>query len=338
MPFPSTGTETARPDLADTVFEFEYLASQNEMAALRVFPVREVQEFKGDFGRYKAKQSLKRPLNAGAADPGFALQRAIRSEYAQDETEFEEDSYVTDEFGVESPVDDRESSQYRSYFEHEQVVTARLVNLLLEELEIRVEAQVFDQTNYTPGNGNALAHPVGDRWQTAATAVVLDHIQTARFGVYDNSGIWPDSIVMNRKAWWYLINTDEMSAKIHNQGAGDPDRLGLTTERIVAQILGLNNVIVAGGTQDTANPNAAFAPDQIWGPHAMVFKQAVGRDLGSPGLGRTFHWAIDDSMPNGMVESYRDPKKRANVIRVRHQMQNKRIVPEVGYLITDVYA
>lgn len=340
MPFPQTGTERARPDLADALYEFDVVANMNAMVSFQVFPIREVTEFKGTFPRVEAKQLLKRHPNTQVALPGYAFQRAPRAAYAQDESSFIEDSYETKEFGLEGPVDDNEARAYRSYFEFETFVTQRINNQLMTETEVRTAAAVFDTTTFTTGAGLAtnVAGTASEQWHNSTTATPIKHVKAAKLAMFAKSGIMPDAIVMNRHAWIHLITTDEIKELIKASGAGEPDRQGLITRQQVAQCFDLRTVIVAGGTYDSANPNAAFSPAEIWGPHAMVFKQAVTRDLSEVALGRTFHWSMDDSMPAGYVESYREPNIRGDKIRVRNQMQNKLLYPEVGHLLQSVYA
>ena len=44
-----------------------------------------------------------------------------------------------------------------------------------------------------------------------------------------------------------------------------------------------------------------------------------GEDVTEPGIGRTFLWT-EDSPENPIVEEYREEKKRSDVFRVRHNV------------------
>jgi hypothetical protein len=251
---------------------------------------------------------------------------------------FTEDSWSTREFGFEEVVDENESQAYRDYFDHEMIAAQRAQSVILTQFEIRIAAKVFDTTVFTTGANKAVAVGAADRLDEAnwETASFLKYVEQAVNKVYDNSGMWPDSIIMNRKAFRNLRQIKQVRDRIHASGAGDPERAGLITTQQIGQILDLPNVIVAGGTENTANRNAAFAPSQIWGKHMMVFKRATGNDLREPCLGRTFHWAMDDSMPNGYVESYYDEAVRSNIVRVRHQTDEKLLMSECGCMLQNV--
>lgn len=340
MPYPATGTERPRPDLADTLFEFDMAANMAGFVAYDAFPIIEVMEYKGDFGRVLLKEMIKRPTTATSSEPGKAYLRAPRSAYATEETSFTKDEYETEEYGLEGFVDEWERNAYRSYFEAETFTTQWVQHQLLTETEIRVESAIFDTTTFTPGTNSAVdltAAPTR-QWNDFANADPIKQVRDAKFSVFNRSGMWPDSIIMNQFAWEYLIETDDIRQRVHSQGSGSEDRNLLITQNIVAQILGLENVFVAGGAVDSANPNQAAAPAQLWGPHASVYKQARTNNLREVCLGRSFHWAIDDSMPRGYVEDYWQDATRSRKIRVRHQVENRMLYSNVGYLIQGAYA
>lgn len=338
MPYATNGTERARPDLAATLFEYDLVANMNAMVAFEVFPIHDVPVFKGTYGRVEAKELMKRHPNVTANPPGYAFLRAPRAAYAEDDQKFTEDDFRTQEHGLQGRVDENEAEAYASYFEQESFVTQHVNNQLMTETEVRVAAAAFDQTTFSPGLGRGTAIPAAEQWSNPTTATPVKHFRNASFAMYARSGVWPDSVVMNKFAWSHLIETEEIRSRVHSQGAGSPERATLITRQIVGQIIQIPNIIVAGGTMDAANANAAFQPAQIWGPHALVYKRSMTRNLREIALGRSFHWAQDNSMPRGYVESYYDPDVRCDKIRVRHQMENKLIYPEVGHLLTDVYA
>lgn len=338
MPYPATGTERARPDLADTLFEWDHAANMANFVWSQVCPIRTVPIFKGDFGRVLAKDMMARGQAGSTAPPGFEYARAPRAAYPTEDTKFTKDEWRTQEHGLEGFVDDWERDAYRSYFDQEAFTTAQVQARLNEATERRVANLFFDAVTFAPGanQGLDITTVPTEAWDVYATATPVKHIRDARFAIYDNSGIWADTVVFNQFAWEHIIETDDVRSRVHSQGSGSADRQQLITQQIVGQILGVQ-VIVAGGTYDANNPNQAFAPAQIWGPHAMIFKRAMSDNLREITLARTFHWAADNSMPLGHVEDYREPQRRAHKIRVRTDQQNRLIYENVGYLLQNIY-
>lgn len=339
MPYPSTGNERPRPDLARSLDEIDVVANRNNMVALKVFPVREVPSINGTFPRQTRKQLMAKAAGVPGAAPGFALQRAPRAGYAQDDMAFSEDSWRTVEHGVEGKIDENERAAYTA-IQHDLVVTQRLANLLATERELRVSAAVFNTTTFTTGNGrqiNAAATPA-EQWHNPSTGTPTKHIKNAKLAVFNRTGLVPNAMVLNWIAWLHLINTDEVRARVHGQGAGIADRQRNITEAMVAEIFDLEEIVVAKAVFDAANPNAAYSNACIWGAHASVYVKVDSLDLSQNGIGRTFHWAGDKSTPNGYVEQYYSEEVRGDKIRIRHQEHNKMLDADCAQLIATVYA
>ncbi len=338
MPYPALGTERARPDLAETLEAFDLQSNMANMVALQIMPLREVQYNKGTFGRLTGKQLLGKASGVPGAAPGFEYQRASRTDYNRDDMAFTEDSWETTEFGLEGLVDERESRAYRDYFDHAAVVTRRVSNLLATSREVRVAQQIFNVTTLTTaGVVTNIGSTAANQWNNPTTSDPVGQVKAARIAVWKRTGLWPNAVVMNALAFEHLIATDAIRTRVHAQGAGSPDRASLINREIVAQAFNVDEVIIGAAMYDPTNPNAAYTPTPIWSEHCAVFVKARGTDLANNCFGRTFHWAIDDSMPNGYVEEYRDPKKRGNIIRVRQEEQQKLLDVNCVQLLQAVY-
>lgn len=321
-----SGTAQARPELAASLLEFDYEMSQRGFVASQVFPTFSVNHYAGTFGRVTIEELLK-------AQPD--LQRAPGSGYNRDTMQFTVDTWATKEYGHEEVVDEREAKQWGNYFDHEVIATRRAMNIIMEKAEQRVADAVFNTTVYT---GAALTETLsgGDKWSAASTADPAAKIAAAKKKVFDNIGMWPDSAVMNRATFNALRQCVAFRSLISSSGAGSSELASRITIQQVAEAFDLPNIFVAGGAKNSANANAAATPTHIWGNHVMVFKRCNSPDLREPGLGRTFHWAEDGSQVDGRVESYFSDEVRANIIRVRHQTDEKRLYTECGYLLQAV--
>jgi len=333
MPYPATGQERARSDIAETFLEMDLAMNIAKLVGTTVLPVRNVPIAHGSYPRVKLKDLMRRPLASVDSTPGHAYRRTPRGAYVRDEFKFEQSPYRTIEHGNEGMIDENERAHYASELEHEAITALWIRHKLLIEQEIRIANQCFSTTTF--GTGQNATPAV--KWDVPATATPVIDVNNAKKAIINLFGMWPDCIVMNKLAWMYLVNTNDIRERIHAQGAGTVDRQTLITRSMVAQAFDLDEVIVADAMYDTTNENtAAFAGNHIWGPHALVFKKVRGTSIREIGLGHTFHWAADRSMPQGYVEDYREPAVRNNIIRVRHQT-HELIKYNFGYLLTDIY-
>ena len=323
MPSPTSSLATQRPDLA-TFLEFDLESERQGYIATQVFPVIDVQSQAGNFGKIPLEQLLQQR----------ETKRAPGSGYARSNWTFEPATYATLEHGAEEPVDDREAKMYAEYFQAEQISTMRAFSAVLRNAEQRVADAVFNTTTWT---GSSLTTAITNEWDDAANAVPLTDVEAAVQKIYDNSGLWANALVINRKVFRNLRNSAQVIDRIESNGAGNASKATDITVQMLAAAFDLEYIIVAGTSKNGAKEGQAASPTQIWsGEYAMVCKIATGPDMRDPCIGRTFHWSQDGSSIGGTVESYREEAVRADIIRVRHDVAEVVLYPQAGHLLSNI--
>ena len=231
-------------------------------------------------------------------------------------------------------MDDNEARMYAEYFQAEQISTLRAFSAVLRNAEQRVADAVFNTTTWT---GSSLTTAITHEWDDATNAVPLTDVEAAVQKIYDNSGLWANALIINRKVFRNLRNNDQIIERINASGAGSPSKATDVTTQMLSAVFDLPNIIVAGTSKNGGKEGQAATPTQIWsGEYTMVCKIASGPDMRDPCIGRTFHWSQDGSSIGGTVESYRDETVRGDVIRVRHQVAEVVLYPEAGHLLSNV--
>lgn len=324
MPSPTSSLSTQRPDLA-TFLEFDLESEKAGYVATQVFPVVDVQSQAGNFGIIPIEQLLQQR----------STKRAPGSGYARGNWTFTKSTYATEEHGAEEPVDDREAKMYADYFQAEQISTMRAFSSVLRNAEQRVADAVFGAT--WSGGGATLTTGITNEWDDIANAVPVTDVENAVKKIYENSGLWANALVINRKVFRNLRRCAQVIDIIEASGAGQAAKATDVTAELLAQAFDLDYVIVAGTSKNGAKEGQAAAPSQIWSDeYAMVCKIATGPDMREPCIGRTFHWSDDGSSIGGTVESYRDESIRGDVIRVRHDVDEIILYPQAGHLISNI--
>jgi hypothetical protein len=325
MPSPTSSLATLRPDLA-TFLEFDLESENAGYIATEVFPVINVQSQAGNFGKIPIEQLLQQRDTRRAPGAG----------YSRGNFTFDKATYATEEHGTEEPVDDREAKMYAEYFQAEQISTMRAFSAVLRNAEQRVADAVFNTTTWT---GADLTTAITHEWDDATNCVPLTDVEAAVQKIYDNSGLWANALVINRKVFRNLRNSDQIIERINASGAGSPSKATDVTVQMLAQVFDLDRIIVAGTSKNAAKEGQAVSIGQIWsGEYAMVCKIATSADMREPCVGRTFHWSEDGSSIGGTVESYRDEVIRGDVIRVRHDTDEIVLYPEAGHLLSNITA
>ena len=323
MPSPTSSLATLRPDLA-TFLEFDLESENAGFIATEVFPVINVQSQAGNFGKIPIEQLLQQRDTRRAPGAG----------YSRGNFTFDKATYATEEHGAEEPVDDREAKMYAEYFQAEQISTMRAFSAVLRNAEQRVADAVFNTATWT---GSSLTTAITHEWDDATSCVPLTDVEAAVQKIYDNSGLWANALVINRKVFRNLRNSDQIIERINASGAGSPSKATDVTVQMLAQVFDLDHIIVAGTSKNSAKEGQAASIGQIWsGEYAMVCKIATSADMREPCVGRTFHWSEDGSSIGGTVESYRDEAIRGDVIRVRHDTDEIVLYPQAGHLLSNV--
>lgn len=319
MPRPSSAITTGlRPELLGSFEEYPLLSQENGFVGLNVFPPLEVPNQAGTYGIIPVEQ-VKR--NVSTSD----LTRAPTGDYNEIDWKFETFSYVTTEYGIRVPVDDREAAMYQDFIEAE-MLSASIARLaLLEDLEQRTVALALDASIPTSA--------VATIWTTVATATPITDIGTAMKAVYNNTGFRANTLALHWKDLWNMKLTSQFQDFVKYTQRSLPEDMGPTE---IASALGLSKVFVAGVSVNTAADDAAASFSDVW----TAGKVFVGRTADANSshkevcIGRTHHWAADGSRVTGVAESYYDDAKRRQIVRVRHDVQTKLIYPKAGYVLT----
>jgi hypothetical protein len=325
MPNPSQSLATLRPDLAGGLIEFDLAMDRMGFIGLRIFPVIESGLQAGSFGRIPIEQLLQ------TRD----TRRAPGSGYSRSDFKFTPDSFATQENGAEEPLDDRQQAMYASYFDFERIKTQRAFDAVLRNHEIRVAAKVFNTSTWT---GEALTTALSTPWSNHDDATPIDDIEAAKLKIWNGSGLWPNTLTINKLVFNHLRQCAQIKDAITSGGAGNAAKLSDITAAMLAQVFDVEEILVAGSPKNTANEGATaptIAP--IWSStYAMLASVARSQDLEEPCIGRTIHWGEDGSQIGGTVETYRDESIRGNVVRVRHDTDEKVLYPEAGHLLSAV--
>lgn len=321
MAYPSASLGQVRPDLADSLTELDLAMERNGFIAYQVAPVFEASTQNGVFGKMTIEELLKERT----------AKRAPGAGYERGEREFTKDSFTTTEYGIEEVIDDREAQIYADWFDAELVAAEVARDDLLRAAEKRVADLIFNATTWTANTTG-----ITNEWDDAANATPIADVKAARAAVYGATGIWPDTLIINRKVFNNLINVDEVVDRMKYQGFQDV-RQGAITPAAMALAFDLRQILVAGSARNTAGEGATASLSPIWSDeYAMVCKVAETGNVREPCIARTFHWGADGSQVGGTIETYDEVQSRSEVVRARHDVQEKVIYMELGHLLSNI--
>jgi hypothetical protein len=306
------------PELAATLEEFPILAGRRGFIAGQLSPFVRVARSSGSYGILPIEQILKQ------AD----LKRAPGAPYNRTELKFETATFATEEFGLEEPIDDRERALYADYFDHDQIVAARLQHKVLEGLESAVAAAVKAGVSTTTG--------VSANWSTISADIIGD-VNGAVETVRGRIGTAPDTMVVSWPKWRAMLRNTGIQNLIKYWGQ-DPNIRSLSaTADIMAKAVGIDRILVADMVTNGAAEGQAASLSDIWDvDEAVLLKTAKTGDFREVTAVRIFEYlgdgaGVDESMS---LEKYRDESIRGDVMRARNEYDVKVVYAAAGHRLT----
>lgn len=322
MPRPTTSTTIQRPDLGALAYEYAMEASLRGFIADLVLPVFDTEEKTADYPIIPSEAVLKLPGN---------LKRAPRADYARDDFQFESGTFNCEEYGIEQPIDETEAALYRRFFDAEVTGMKRAVNLLLRAREKRAADLLFSGSTFSGYTNN-----VTNEWDKPNDSVPLEDVKTAKQLIRGRTGLEANGMVIGRKVFDNLLVAHQFLAHVEKTRAVLLDNFEIQ-KKLLAQFFGLENIFVGNAVLDSAKKNKTTTVADIWDDeYALIGVFAKNpQDLGEPCVGRSFLWT-PDSPEIITAETYREERKRSDIIRVRHNMDEVTMFVAAGQLLGNI--
>lgn len=316
MPNPTPGSVHADGYLTDLSVAF--VQSSTNYVASRVFPEVPVQKQSDTIAMYDRGDFLRDEVakrQAGA--------NSERAGYRTNST-----SYVADEWSLEHAVDDQVRANADEPYDVDKAATAFLGQKMLIKREVEFVTNFFTTGNLWTGSSDG-ADLIGGtdftQWSNAASTPIED-IHDKQSRIESATGFLPNKLVLNRNVWFDLKNHPDIVDRIKHT-SGDA-----VSQQIVAQLLGLDEVLVTSAVRNTAAEGNTASASYIAGDDALLVYTPSNPSLMTPAAGLTLTW--DGLLPgaqNGIgVDTYRDEQAISDIYRIRGAWAQKRVSPVLG--------
>lgn len=320
MPGPSS-TTFERPDLGTSFSEFAYAAESFGFVGMQCMPPMPVGQQSAKFSRVTVESLLKDADTLRAPGGG----------YSRDEWEFEQDSYATNEYGHEVPLDDRERRIYAyTGMDFDQIAADRARDIVIRAQEKRIADLVQDS-----GGALGVATTASTaKWDVPASATPVTDVLTAHDTFKAQCGMLPNALVITDKQLRKLKLIDEITDLLKYSGYDDPKVASLS---MLAALFELERVIVAGAVRNTADAGQAASFGNVWDDtKAVLLRIPRSMDLKmDPGFGRCLYFSLDVGQ-EGVAEQYRSEERRSDIMRFRIDCDEKVLYTACAHILTGV--
>ncbi len=319
---PATSLTTLRSDLRDVMEAFNLAANRMGFVGGKMLPFLSFPRAAGQFMRTEIADTLQ-PLQDD--------KRAADGSYNSSNGTFVPDTYNCVDRGWEEAVDELEKERFAELFPAELMATERTYDMVLRNHEKRAIAAAFS------GVSTAGAAAV---WTNHAAATPIADVTAALIKVRNvQCGAVPNRMVLDWETFQHLKQCTEIVERIKYDGMDDPKMAALTASKI-AECLGVQEIVVAGGLQNgapvnkTASLSALFDKTKVW--LGVVNEGQNTREIQ---FGRTIMW---DRLSGGegkpIIETYPAPNRDSTVIRSKFSVHEKVINLSAATVITGVMA
>src|SRR3990167_835857 len=307
------------------------------LVAERLLPVTPVNT---QSGRYRVYDRSAWLLYKSRREPGTVANEISGGKWS-------EDTFMTEEHSLQSPVFDEERQQLTSQgglanptfggdlqLDPEMDATAMVTEALLLEHEKKVADLVRDAASYDPGNVHG-ALGATEKWDYQDPATYTgDPVAVIRTGmrvIYGATGRWPNTLLIPRIGGTYIETHPKITDRFVNFALVMPDAFRQLTG-FEGTILLAESSYNSADNIDSPESITSFWEKDVW----------LGIVDPNPALRtKTFGKTFAQLYPNGQtrpVDRWREEPRKADIVRASYKYDMKIISDVAGYLIADAFA
>lgn len=257
------------------------------------------------------------------------LQRSDKSRSKQSTYNVDTDTtYRIINYALSDVVTQKMRKQQQTPMQVDTDTTEYLSDILDLNKEYLAASALFSTANfagYTETLNNAA---VRYQWDDYTNSNPIDDATYAiESKIEANSGATGDiNLIVGRDVWVQLRNHPDILERIKYT------QKGIITPAIVAEVMGVNNVLVGRARYNTANEGQTISLSAVWGKFALFYHKPARAGLKTAATAITVHGGRQ-------VRKWKDPYLgNADVIEVEEAFQHKILSAKSGYLFSTAVA
>jgi len=197
--------------------------------------------------------------------------------------------------------------------------TKNVTDRLLLDEEYEVAASLFSATVIT----NNVTLDGTDQWDDFANSNPISDIETGKQSVFDLIGKEANLIAMGKQVWDEVKNHPDLLDRIKYS------MKGIITEQLVAEVFGVQNLVVGKVLYNTAKEGQTFSPAHVWGKKVLVAYVEPKPALESPTL--CYNFMFQDFQ----TRTWFDEDRKSTAVEVENIRDIEIVDVNAGYLIVD---
>lgn len=333
---PQPNVNNVHIDAILTNISVAYLQNTNNFIADKVFPTIPVEKksnlyftyTKDDWFRDEAQRRADGTASAGG---GYGLNQA---------------TYMADVYAFHKDIGDQTRANADNPLNPDMEATQFITQRLLLRREVQWASDYFTSgvwaTTIT-GVADASTNPTATEtyvWSDYATSSTyksnpIANVEDAKVKILQNTGYEPNTLVLGYAVFQALKNHPLLVDRYKYTQAG-----AIVTEDLLAQLFGVERVLVAKAVVNTANEGATGTYAFTTGKSALLCYTTPNPGLMTPSAGYTFMWTgVSGGLGTTVgVSRFRMEELKSDRVEAEMAFDNKVVASDLGYFWSNIIA
>lgn len=239
------------------------------------------------------------------------------------------DAFYCDEFALHKDITFQERANQDSVLD----LDSDAVRFLVRQMRMKKDKQWatdFFTTGIWTGSTTGTDISPSVKWNAANSTPIKD-IRAEIRSIHTKSGYKPNTLVIGATTWDAIQDNADFLARVqYTMGPA------MVTEALLAQLLGIQRVIVAELMEATSQEGAASTTTaQMFGEGALLCYVAPAPGRMTPSCGYQFRWNIP-GIPNQAVSKFEMPHLKSDRVEIQSAWDNKLVSAIMGVFFSDV--
>jgi len=309
-----------------------FLQNAANFVASRVFPNIRVQKqsdvyYTYDRGFFNRNQARLRAPATEAAIAGFGLST---------------DNYRANVVALKTQLAWQVEANADSPVQLERANTELLLHQMLIQKEVDWATNYFTTSVWTTQYTGVASSPTSTqaiRWSDATSGDPIGDVRKAKTDVMESTGFMPNTMVLSQRVLDALVDHPDIVDRIKYSGGVGNLNPAMTSEQTLAQLFGLDRLLVMRAIQNTAAEGDANVHAFIGGKNALLCYVPPTPGLMTPSAGYTFTWSgyMGASNEFGVAVTRRDRDLiKATEIEAEMAYTHKKVAADLGVFFSGI--
>ena len=268
-----------------------------------------------------------------------AQERAPGTEAAQKDYAIETDTYSCQVYTVKHLIADQIRANSDPAINLDADAATLLAHDLLIQKDVKWASTYFGGGIWTGGDVDGVAGTPGTgevrQWSDTTNGTPVTDIDTAITSIQASTGLRPNTVVMGREVFDKVKRHPEFIDLIN--GGATTSQPALAQEEMMANILGVERVLVFESIQNTAKEGQTASHSFIGGKKCLVTYTASTPGLMTPTAGYSFSWNQYAGF-DVATKKYRREHLAADTVEAETAYDMKLVSSELGYFFDNIVA